>query len=59
VIFADSTLREARIVRRSVGFSYIEEEVIDETNLNYDFISRHTNRGEYVVTYTVSADKSP
>jgi hypothetical protein len=51
---------DTRTVRRPVNlFQWIEEEIVDNTDLDYQFISRHTERGEYVVTYKMIADKKP
>jgi hypothetical protein len=51
---------DKRIVRKPQGwFQWVEEEVVDRTDLDYQFVSRHTDRGNYVVTYKMTADKEP
>ena len=51
---------EKRIVKKPKGFmTYVEEEVTDNTDIDFHFASRHTKDGEYVVLYRVSADKEP
>lgn len=51
---------DTRTVLKPVGlFQYVEEEVVDNTDLDFQFISRHTDRGEYAVTYKVTADNDP
>ncbi|MFP3914025.1 MAG: hypothetical protein ACLFWM_04055 [Actinomycetota bacterium] len=40
-------------------FQWEEQEIEDVTDLDYQFITRHEERGRYVVTYKVDADRDP
>lgn len=45
---------------KSVGFlQYVIEETSMKTNLEYDFVSAHTDNGSYYITYIVTADQDP
>lgn len=62
LLAANSTLmlKQTREVLRPTGpFTFLKEEVEDQTTLEYHFFTHHDARGEYFATFKVVSDKDP
>ena len=53
-------LKKTRTVTRPTGpFTFVAEEVEDQTDLEYHFVTHHDDSGEYFATFKIVADKEP